>query len=291
MAAPAAEGGDSELHIADSLARRHQRKGPGAARLLRRDDDAGASTTATEAAAHSAPTPPPPRATFGQTVLTLLSLQLGWGLWLLPHSFAALGWAPALALLLCLSVGSAWSASLLSRLRGAAPGAVLLGDVGALAGGPQARAAVYAVVYALDASRCAVLHLAAAQSLRHALGGGAPAAAAAAGAHTAPLPPPGRAALAAAALALPLAQARAPGRLAAFFGAGSAAQLAALGVVAYQMTTNPYPAPRRVAFEWRGAPGLQDQWVAAFNMVFGEERGGAEGGVGGHMRAKARGVR
>ena len=30
-----------------------------------------------------------------QTTATLLSLQLGWGLWLLPSDFARLGWLPA----------------------------------------------------------------------------------------------------------------------------------------------------------------------------------------------------
>lgn len=52
--------------------------------------------------------------------------------------------------------------------------AVLFGDIGHKAGGPKARSIVYAIIYSLDATRCVILHLAATQSLQHALGDAAP---------------------------------------------------------------------------------------------------------------------
>lgn len=36
------------------------------------------------------------RSTWAQTTTALLSLQLGWGLWLFPSGFARLGWIPSL---------------------------------------------------------------------------------------------------------------------------------------------------------------------------------------------------
>jgi hypothetical protein len=36
------------------------------------------------------------KCTWQQTTAALLSLQLGWGLWLFPSDFARLGWIPAL---------------------------------------------------------------------------------------------------------------------------------------------------------------------------------------------------
>lgn len=54
------------------------------------------------------------------------------------------------------------------------PRAVLFGDVGKKAAGPRGRSIVYAIIYSLDATRCVILHLAATQSLEHALGDSAP---------------------------------------------------------------------------------------------------------------------
>lgn len=52
--------------------------------------------------------------------------------------------------------------------------AVLLGDIGKEARGRVGRTIVYVIIYSLDATRCIILHLAATQSLRHALGDAAP---------------------------------------------------------------------------------------------------------------------
>lgn len=52
--------------------------------------------------------------------------------------------------------------------------AVLFGDVGQKAAGPKGRTIVYVIIYSLDATRCIILHLAATQSLQHALGDAAP---------------------------------------------------------------------------------------------------------------------
>jgi len=52
--------------------------------------------------------------------------------------------------------------------------AVLFGDIGKKAAGQRGRSLVYAIIYSLDATRCVILHLAATQSLQHALGDSAP---------------------------------------------------------------------------------------------------------------------
>ena len=92
-------------------------------------------------------------ASVSTTIVTLLSLQLGWGLWLLPADFARLGWAGAGATIAVVSLLTAYSASLFPRLVAAVEGAVLFGDVGEAAAGRKGRAAVYAIIYTLDASR------------------------------------------------------------------------------------------------------------------------------------------
>lgn len=217
------------------------------------------------------------------TLLALLSLQLGWGLWLMPHSYGQLGWLPGLAVTLLLAVSTAWSGTLFSRLYAASPGAVLFGDIGQKAAGPGARLLVYLVVYALDATRCVILQLAATQSLRHALGaagaGGAGASAAAGGAAAAsaaagaPLWKCGAAVVAAMAA---MAQVRSLSSLSGFFALGTAAQLAAVAVVGYQMSTDPIPGARRalavrpegLQASSLGGVGLDDQVVAAFNVIF-----------------------
>jgi hypothetical protein len=59
-------------------------------------------------------------------------------------------------------------------LRTACAAAVLFGDVGKKAAGRKGRTLVYCIIYSLDATRCVILHLAATQSLQHALGDAAP---------------------------------------------------------------------------------------------------------------------
>ena len=92
-------------------------------------------------------------ASVSTTIVTLLSLQLGWGLWLLPADFARLGWLGAGITVAVVSLLTAYSASLFPRLVAAVEGAVLFGDVGEAAAGRRGRAAVYAIIYTLDASR------------------------------------------------------------------------------------------------------------------------------------------
>lgn len=92
-------------------------------------------------------------ASVSTTIVTLLSLQLGWGLWLLPADFARLGWLGAGITVAVVSLLTAYSASLFPRLVAAVEGAVLFGDVGEAAAGRKGRAAVYAIIYTLDASR------------------------------------------------------------------------------------------------------------------------------------------
>lgn len=92
-------------------------------------------------------------ASVSTTIVTLLSLQLGWGLWLLPADFARLGWLGAGTAVAVVSLLTAYSASLFPRLVAAVEGAVLFGDVGEAAAGRKGRAAVYAIIYTLDASR------------------------------------------------------------------------------------------------------------------------------------------
>ncbi|CAL5220298.1 g2283 [Coccomyxa viridis] len=102
------------------------------------------------------------------TIATLLSLQLGWGLWLTPSDYARLGWIPATGVIAVLTLATIYSGYLLLRLYNAVPGAVLFGDIGEAAAGSRGRSLVYFVVYSLDATRCIILHLAATQSLQHA---------------------------------------------------------------------------------------------------------------------------
>lgn len=51
---------------------------------------------------------------------------------------------------------------------------MLFGDIGKKAAGARGRNVVYGIIYSLDATRCVILHLAATQSLQHALGASAP---------------------------------------------------------------------------------------------------------------------
>ena len=122
---------------------------------------AGAAANGNNANAPSFSPPSSPRpcdhrhgaASVSTTIVTLLSLQLGWGLWLLPADFAMLGWVGAGVTISAVAALTAYSASLFPRLVAAVEGAVLFGDVGEAAAGKRGRAAVYAIIYTLDASR------------------------------------------------------------------------------------------------------------------------------------------
>jgi len=186
-------------------------------------------------------------------VLTLLSLQLGWGLWLLPADFARLGWVPASIALVAVASLTAYSASLFPRLVAAAPGAVLFGDVGAAAAGERGRHIVYAVVYALDASRCVILHLAATQSLAHALG-------------SPPSIPQAALGLAVALGAWSLAQVRALADMTGFLAAGTAGQLFAVGVVLRVLVANPDPKAAHTRNAMPNDPLAAT--IALLNLVF-----------------------
>ncbi|KAF8063001.1 AVT1D [Scenedesmus sp. PABB004] len=187
-----------------------------------------------------------------QTTTALLSLQLGWGLWLFPHSFARLGWIPSLTITVLLAVGTAYSGSLYSRLFLAVPSTVLFGDVGAAAAGPRGRQVVYAIIYSLDATRCIILHLAATQSLQHALGDAAP--------------PMWQCGLAVLVLAAAATQVRALSQLSWFFLTGTVAQLVAIGIVVYELLSDPDPAAKTELV--RASGHYERQFVALFSMVF-----------------------
>lgn len=109
------------------------------------------------------------RAPWAATVAALLSLSLGWGLWLMPADFARLGWLPAIGVTVFLAVSTTYSGFLISRLCRAVPNAVIFGDIGEAALGRRGRAISYATIYATDATRCIILHLAATQALQAAV--------------------------------------------------------------------------------------------------------------------------
>lgn len=186
------------------------------------------------------------------TTTALLSLQLGWGLWLFPSSYARLGWIPALSVTVLLAVMTAYSGSLFSRLYEHVPTAVLFGDIGKRAAGNRGRNIVYAIIYSLDATRCVILHLAATQSLQHALGDSAPA-----------MWQCGLIVLAVAGL---LTQIRALSELSWFFMTGTCAQLVAIGIVVYELLTSPDPEAKTELV--RNSGHWERQLVAVFNMVF-----------------------
>ncbi|GLC36986.1 hypothetical protein PLESTB_000171200 [Pleodorina starrii] len=164
-----------------------------------------------------------------QTTAALLTLQLGWGLWLLPCDFARLGWIPGFATLIILALSTAYSGTLFTRLYSAVPNAVLFGDIGASAAGRKGRALVYLTIYSLDATRCIILHLAATQSLFHAV---------------APLLGPQGAlplwqcSVLVGVVVLLLGQIRYLTQLSSFFMAGTVAQMVALAIVIYDLMIN-----------------------------------------------------
>ncbi|WIA40146.1 hypothetical protein OEZ86_013545 [Tetradesmus obliquus] len=192
------------------------------------------------------------RCSWQQTTTALLSLQLGWGLWLFPSAYARLGWIPALAITVLLALSTAYSGSLFTRLYAAVPHAVLFGDVGKKAAGKKGRTIVYVIIYSLDATRCVILHLAATQSLQHALGDSAP--------------PMWQCGLAVLVMAGLFTQIRALSELSWFFMTGTSAQLVAIGIVIYQLLSDPDPNAKTELV--RNSGNYERQFVAIFNMVF-----------------------
>lgn len=161
-----------------------------------------------------------------QTTAALLTLQLGWGLWLLPCDFARLGWIPGFGVLLTLCLATMYSGSLFTRLYQAVPKAVLFGDIGEAAAGRTGRSLVYGTIYSLDATRCIILHLAATQSLYHAVLPSLPP-------HLQQRLPLWQCSAVVAVVVLLLGQIRYLTQLSSFFLTGTAAQAVALAIVLY----------------------------------------------------------
>ena len=66
--------------------------------------------------------------------------------------------------MLAMAAATVYSGFLISRLCRAVPNAVIFGDIGDAALGRRGRSLSYAVIYATDATRCIILHLAATQA-------------------------------------------------------------------------------------------------------------------------------
>jgi hypothetical protein len=103
-------------------------------------------------------------------VVILLSLQLGWGLWLMPQAFATFGWLAVLVI--AGSAAATWlSGSLYGRLCSAVPDATSLADVGNESHQRTGRNMAAGFVILTQILMCLVLQLAAATSLQHTLKG------------------------------------------------------------------------------------------------------------------------
>ncbi|KAJ9516222.1 hypothetical protein QJQ45_024651, partial [Haematococcus lacustris] len=198
----------------------------------------------------------------------LLSLQLGWGLWLMPSDYARLGWC-ANVVLVVLAALTAYSGTLFTRLYQAVPSTVLFSDVGAAAAGRWGRGLVSLIIYSLDATRCVILHLAAAQSLRHVFSPGPD------------QPPLWQCGAAVLVLAGILVQVRGLAEMSSVFMAGTASQLVAVGIVVWELISHPEP---QAHTEWSSQDDPLTSRVAAvvalMNMIFAF--GGQVGLCGGH---------
>ncbi|MEW5297296.1 MAG: hypothetical protein WDW36_000513 [Sanguina aurantia] len=199
-----------------------------------------------------------------QTVCTLLTLQLGWGLWLLPADFAHLGWVTGGGCLLALALLTVYSGFMFSRLYSAVPGTVLFGDIGHKAAGSLGRNVVYAVIYSLDATRCVILHLAASESLRHIF----PEDASGSGMIGGQRPPLWQCGLVVLVLALVLGQIRSLARLSWFFLLGTGSQLLAVAVVVYQLVSEPDREAVTEYYRPLTMATLPSQVVALMNIIF-----------------------
>mmetsp|Transcript_35135 Transcript_35135/g.78203 ORF Transcript_35135/g.78203 Transcript_35135/m.78203 type:complete len:519 (+) Transcript_35135:215-1771(+) len=189
-----------------------------------------------------------------QTTSALLALQLGWGLWLFPADYARLGWYTGTACLLLLAVLTTYSGMLYTRLYTFTPGAVLFGDIGEVAAGAVGRSIVYAIIYTLDATRCVILHLAAAQSLRHVFPADS-------------MPPLWQCGLVVLLLAAVLVQIRSLAELSWVFMIGTGSQLIAIGIVVYELVMNPDPAATHTT-QAVDLDSLVPAAVAFMNMIF-----------------------
>lgn len=99
----------------------------------------------------------------------LLSLTLGWGLWLVPEVFSAFGWAAAV-IIIAASAAATWlSGSLYGQLCSAVPHAASLSEVGRRAHGRAEQRSAAAFVMLTQVLMCLVLQQAAATSLQQAL--------------------------------------------------------------------------------------------------------------------------
>ena len=196
---------------------------------------------------------PPHSASFGATLATLLALQLGWGLWLMPAALARLGWVPGLGAIAAVGAATAYSASLFSRLAAAVPSAVLLSDVAAAARGAGGRHLTTAIICTLDGLRCVILAQAGARSLAHAAGGKETWAGS-------------RAGPAVAATVWALAQARGLADVSWFLTAGTVAQLGAVGVVVVTLLASPVAGATTRAVNWACDP--VDGAIALLNVFF-----------------------
>ncbi|GAX75715.1 hypothetical protein CEUSTIGMA_g3158.t1 [Chlamydomonas eustigma] len=189
-----------------------------------------------------------------QTTSALLALQLGWGLWLFPADFARLGWLTGLGCMITLATLTVYSGFLFSRLYATTPGAVLFGDIGYKAAGHFGRRIVYIIIYSLDATRCVILHLAAAQSLRHVF-------------PEETRPPCWQCGLVVLVVASLIVQVRSLAKLSWVFSTGTGSQLIAIGIVLYELVIDPNPEAKRSpqAVTW---DNLIPASVAVMNMIF-----------------------
>ncbi|BDA41975.1 probable amino acid transporter AVT1D [Coccomyxa sp. Obi] len=166
------------------------------------------------------------RAPWPVTLGTLLALQLGWGLWLMPAVYARLGWLPGTAAIGVLTLLTAYSGFLISRLVHTVSGAILFGDIGEAAAGAKGRNIVYGIVYTLGATRCIILQLATTESLKYAIGSSDDKSLLVYG-------------LAVAIVALVMVQIKSLSNLGWFLSFGTFGQLFAAVVVVYKLTTSP----------------------------------------------------
>ena len=223
-------------------------------------------------------------ASFAATLATLLALQLGWGLWLMPAALARLGWLPGLGAIVGVGAATAYSASLFSRLAAAVPTAALLSDVAAAARGAPGRALTTAIICTLDGLRCIILAQAGARSLAHAAGSGGRGGGHVHGHGAASWAAGGPRAGAAVALTVwTLAQARGLADVSWFLTAGTVAQLGAIGVVVATLLRSPDPAASTRLVNWGCDP--VDGAIALLNVFF------AFGGQVRYIDAERRGAR
>ncbi|KAK9845239.1 hypothetical protein WJX81_000853 [Elliptochloris bilobata] len=168
--------------------------------------------------------------------------------------FARLGYVPAVCVIVSTAAATMYSGILISRLCRAVPDAVIFGDIGDAALGRRGRWLSYAVIYATDATRCIILHLAATQALQ-----------AAVARPDIPLLVYG---LVVAGAALVFAQIRSLSELGWFLSAGTLAQLVALALIAWGLLAAPAPEARTRLVVGGGAGALAPALIAVMNIIF-----------------------